>query len=48
VGRAAFRPRLRALYRDRAELLIDLPPGGGTRATIKLPYEVSSPRTSAP
>jgi sensor histidine kinase YesM len=48
VGLANVRERLRALYRDRAELLIDLPPGGGTRATIKLPYEVSSPRTSAP
>jgi sensor histidine kinase YesM len=48
VGLATVRERLRALYRDRAELLIDLPPGGGTRATIKLPYEVSSPRTSAP
>jgi sensor histidine kinase YesM len=48
VGLANVRERLRALYRERAELLIDLPPGGGTRATIKLPYEVSSPRTSAP
>ncbi len=48
VGLANVRERLHALYRDRAELLIDLPPGGGTRATIKLPYEVSSPRTSAP
>jgi sensor histidine kinase YesM len=48
VGLANVRERLRARYRDRAELLIDLPPGGGTRATIKLPYEVSSPRTSAP
>ena len=48
VGLANVRERLRALYGDRAELLIDLPPGGGTRATIKLPYEVSGPRTSAP
>ncbi|HET9670872.1 MAG TPA: histidine kinase [Casimicrobiaceae bacterium] len=48
VGLANVRERLRALYGDRAELLIDLPPGGGTRATIKVPYEVLSPRTSVP
>jgi sensor histidine kinase YesM len=48
VGLANVRERLRALYRDRAELLIDLPPGGGTRATIKLPYEVSAARASVP
>jgi hypothetical protein len=32
---------LKALYRDRAELIIDVPPAGGTRATIRIPYEVA-------
>ena len=43
VGLANVRERLQALYGDRAELVIDLPPQGGTRATIALPYETTSP-----
>jgi signal transduction histidine kinase len=41
VGLANVRERLKALYNDRAELIISVPPGGGTRATIKVPYEVA-------
>jgi LytS/YehU family sensor histidine kinase len=41
VGLANVRERLKALYRDRAELIIDVPPAGGTRATIRIPYEVA-------
>jgi len=40
VGLANVRERLAALYGERAELIISVPPGGGTCATIKLPYEV--------
>lgn len=43
VGLANVRERLKALYGDRAELIIDVPPPGGTRATITLPYEVTTP-----
>ena len=41
VGLANVRERLKALYNGRAELIIGVPPGGGTSATIKLPYEVA-------
>ena len=41
VGLANIRERLKALYGDRAELIITVPPAGGTRATIKVPYEVA-------
>jgi LytS/YehU family sensor histidine kinase len=41
VGLANVRERLRGLYRDRAELIIEMPPAGGTRATIRVPYEVA-------
>ena len=40
VGLANVRERLKALYDDRAELIIGVPPGGGTCATITVPYEV--------
>ncbi len=40
VGLANVRERLAALYDGRAELIISVPPAGGTRATIKLPYEI--------
>ena len=40
VGLANIRERLKALYNDRAELIISVPPAGGTCATIKVPYEV--------
>jgi signal transduction histidine kinase len=40
VGLANVRERLKALYKDRAELIISVPPAGGTCATIKIPYEV--------
>jgi sensor histidine kinase YesM len=43
VGLANVRERLSALYGDRAELIIDLPPQGGTRATITVPYEIGAP-----
>ena len=41
VGLANIRERLKALYKDRAELIISVPPAGGTCATIKVPYEVA-------
>ena len=41
VGLANVRERLHALYGDRAELIIAVPPGGGTRATIRVPYEIT-------
>ncbi len=41
VGLANVRERLKALYNDRAELIISVPPAGGTCATIKVPYEVA-------
>jgi len=43
VGLANVRERLAALYGERAELIISVPPTGGTCATIKLPYEVVPP-----
>jgi len=45
VGLANIRERLKALYNDRAELIIEVPPAGGTRATIKVPYEVAAPES---
>ena len=41
VGLANVRERLKALYNGRAELIISVPPAGGTCATIKLPYEIA-------
>jgi signal transduction histidine kinase len=41
VGLANVRERLQALYNGRAELIITVPPAGGTCATIKLPYEIA-------
>jgi hypothetical protein len=41
VGLANIRERLKALYTGRAELIITVPPTGGTCATIKVPYEVA-------
>lgn len=40
IGLANVRERLKALYNGRAELIIAVPPAGGTCATIKVPYEV--------
>jgi signal transduction histidine kinase len=40
VGLANIRERLKAMYKDRAELVISVPEHGGTCATIKVPYEV--------
>ena len=40
VGLANVRERLKALYDGRAELIISVPPAGGTCATIRVPYEV--------
>jgi signal transduction histidine kinase len=42
VGLANIRERLKALYGDRAELIIGIPPAGGTRATIKVPYAMAT------
>jgi LytS/YehU family sensor histidine kinase len=42
VGLANIRERLKALYSDRAELIISVPPAGGTCATIKVPYEITT------
>ena len=41
VGLANVRERLKALYNGGAELIISVPPTGGTCATIKVPYEVA-------
>jgi LytS/YehU family sensor histidine kinase len=41
VGLANVRERLQALYNGRAELIIGVPPAGGTCATIKVPYEIT-------
>ena len=41
VGLANVRERLEALYNGRAELIISVPPAGGTCATIKVPYEIA-------
>ena len=41
VGLANIRERLKALYNGRAELIISVPPAGGTSATIKVPYEIA-------
>jgi LytS/YehU family sensor histidine kinase len=41
VGLANIRERLKSLYDGRAELIISVPPAGGTCATIKLPYEIA-------
>ncbi|WP_374357970.1 sensor histidine kinase [Chitinimonas sp.] len=45
VGLANIRERLKVLYNGRAELVIMVPRDGGTRATIRVPYEVA-PRNS--
>jgi sensor histidine kinase YesM len=42
VGLANVRERLKALYNGRAELIISVPPGGGTCAAIRLPYEIAT------
>ena len=41
VGLANVRERLKALFNGRAELIISVPPAGGTCATIKVPYEIA-------
>jgi len=41
VGLANIRERLKVLYKGRAELIISVPPTGGTCATIKVPYEIA-------
>jgi signal transduction histidine kinase len=41
VGLANVRERLKALYNGWAELIISVPPAGGTCATIKVPYEIA-------
>ncbi len=46
VGLANLRERLEVLYNGGAELVISVPPAGGTCATISLPYEIAA--ASAP
>ncbi|QDQ28070.1 sensor histidine kinase [Chitinimonas arctica] len=41
VGLANIRERLKVLYGGKAELVILVPLEGGTRATIRVPYEVA-------
>jgi signal transduction histidine kinase len=41
VGLANIRERLKVLYKGRAELIISVPSTGGTRATIRVPYEIT-------
>jgi hypothetical protein len=41
VGLANIRERLKALHNGRAELIISVPPAGGTCATINVPYEIA-------
>jgi LytS/YehU family sensor histidine kinase len=41
VGLANIRERLKMLYNGRAELAIMIPEHGGTKATIRVPYEVA-------
>jgi sensor histidine kinase YesM len=48
VGLANVRERLKALYGGRAELIISVPPGGGTCATIKVPYEIAPAASTSP
>jgi sensor histidine kinase YesM len=45
VGLANIRERLKALYNGRAELIISVPPAGGTCVTIKVPYEIAATTT---
>jgi sensor histidine kinase YesM len=47
VGLANVRERLKALYKDRAELIVSVPPAGGACATIKVPYEIAPASPSA-
>ena len=42
VGLANIRERLKVLYNGGAELIISVPPEGGTCATIKVPYEIAA------
>lgn len=46
VGLANLRERLEVLYNGKAELVISVPPAGGTCATISLPYEITSASAS--
>jgi sensor histidine kinase YesM len=46
VGLANIRERLKAMYKDQAELVISVPERGGTCATIKVPYEVARDSTT--
>ena len=47
VGLANIRERLQVLHNGRAELIISVPPAGGTCATIKVPYEVAPAAATA-
>ena len=41
IGLANIRERLRLLYGDRAELVIEMPAVGGALASIRVPYIVT-------
>ena len=47
VGLANIRERLAVLYNGRAELAIMVPLQGGTKATIRVPYEVQPKQNAA-
>jgi sensor histidine kinase YesM len=40
VGLANVRERLRILYGDKAELVIEAPQGGGALASIRVPFSM--------
>jgi LytS/YehU family sensor histidine kinase len=42
VGLSNIRERLKASYGTRAELIIGVPPAGGTSAIIRIPYEAAA------
>jgi LytS/YehU family sensor histidine kinase len=40
LGLANIHERLKLLFADQAELIIESPPTGGTRASIRIPYQM--------
>jgi sensor histidine kinase YesM len=47
TGLDNIRERLRLLYADQARLEMSTPPGGGTQATVTLPYKAHEAAASA-
>lgn len=48
IGLQNTRDRLALLYGERASLVLERPPGGGTRALVTLPFIVGSDRNGGP